>query len=250
MLTDAEESQLRDLLTRVKTNTFVGTPLRGGLPLIPQRTALPTASADYQGLIIYIPGASGVADGAYICEKAAAGTYSWVPMDTPTPTSLARQEFLLPSLPWHYTVANSIPGANTAFFAPVQPLTADVTVTQLIGSIGVQNGNVDVGIYSFDGSTMTKVVSLGSTACPAAATRVAYNIADTALTKGTRYYFAIAADNGTATVAFSSGSAVLAPTNIGYFKASSFPLPSTAASLTEVGSIPILYGSVSGSVAL
>lgn len=90
MLTDAEESQLRDLLTRVKTNTFVGTPLRGGLPLIPQRTALPTASADFQGLIIYIPGASGTADGAYICEKSAADTYSWVRCDTAANATILR----------------------------------------------------------------------------------------------------------------------------------------------------------------
>jgi len=95
MLTDSEESAVRDLLARLKTNSFVGTPLRGGLPLIPQRTALPTASADFQGLIIYIPGASGVADGAYICEKAAAGSYSWVPLDTNAGAGLTAVDFLV-----------------------------------------------------------------------------------------------------------------------------------------------------------
>lgn len=86
MLTDAEEAAVRELLTRTRQNQFVGTPLRGGLPLVPQLTALPTASIDNVGRIVYVPGASGVADAAWICEKAAAGTYSWVPLDMATTT--------------------------------------------------------------------------------------------------------------------------------------------------------------------
>lgn len=40
-------------------------------------SALPTASATYQGKILVVAGATGVADVAYICLKSSANTYSW-----------------------------------------------------------------------------------------------------------------------------------------------------------------------------
>ncbi len=174
---------------------------------------------------------------------------TWVHGPTLLDYEAAIQEYLMPQVPLHNTLSNSILGANTAFFVPVIPLTADVTITQLINSIGVQSGNVDVGVYEWDGTTMTRIVSLGSTACPAAATRVVYNIADTPLYKGTRYFFAIAFDNGTATATALTGSAVLAPTNTGYSKGTSFPLPATVTSLSNAGGA-ILYGTVTGGIVL
>lgn len=56
---------------------WAGATLRGGLPRAPQRTALPTASAELEGCIVLIVGASGAASVLYVCLKGTADTYSW-----------------------------------------------------------------------------------------------------------------------------------------------------------------------------
>ena len=79
-------------------------------------------------------------------------------------------------------------------FLPFTVLTS-VTVTTIRIHIQTQSGNLDVGIYD---SSLTRLVSLGSTAVGAAGAQVC-DIADTALAAG-RYYFAMAVDNTTASV--------------------------------------------------
>ncbi len=150
------------------------------------------------------------------------------------------------------TLGNAGTSGNQAVLWPMEPLQAGVTVTTLIGSIGVQSGNIDVGIYSYDGTTLTRVVSLGSTACPAASVRVVYNIADTALSRGTRYYAAIAFDNATATYGRLdiSGSPIVQPNGGGFTKATSFPLPSTITTPTTFQGGPYLLGTLTGGAAL
>lgn len=174
----------------------------------------------------------------------------WVHGPTLLDYEAAIPEYLEPQLQYNVTFANGLTGANIAFLTPMIPLTADVTITQLIGSIGVQNGNVDVGVYEWDGTTMTRVVSLGSTACPAAATRVAYNITDTPLYKGTRYFFALASDSASATFGATTGPALVVPSAACYTKAASFPLPATIASLSASSGAVLLYGTVTGGIAL
>lgn len=174
----------------------------------------------------------------------------WVHGPTLLDYEAAVPEYLRPLLPPGYTVQNSFFSANAAYFSPMEALSADVTITQLIGSIGVQSGNIDAGIYEWDGSTMTRIVSLGSTACPAAATRVVYNIADTPLYKGTRYFFAWAADNGTVTVSCTIGNGTLSSTTTMYSKTASFPLPATVATLSNSSGQIILLGTVSGGLGL
>lgn len=95
MLTAAEESGLRDMLTRSQTSSWVGTPLRGGLPGWVSRTALPTAAKELQGNTVLINGIAGVADGVWICEKSAADTYGWVPLDTAAGAGLGAIDFLV-----------------------------------------------------------------------------------------------------------------------------------------------------------
>lgn len=40
--------------------------------------SLPAASVTYRGRTLYVYGGAGVADGLYVCRKAADGTYAWV----------------------------------------------------------------------------------------------------------------------------------------------------------------------------
>lgn len=75
MATDARLEQLwRD--------QWAGMPAwRGTLPRVPQRAELPTASEALAGCLVRIPGASGVADATYECQKGTDDAYSWVQVD-------------------------------------------------------------------------------------------------------------------------------------------------------------------------
>jgi hypothetical protein len=55
-------------------NTWVGPPVRGGLPKVPSRDVLPTASADlaYRQLVL-----RGTPDIEYICLRDAGGVWGW-----------------------------------------------------------------------------------------------------------------------------------------------------------------------------
>ncbi len=57
---------------------FAGPPLRGGIPRVMVRSALPVASVETRGRFCVILGGAGVADTVYCCLKSAANTYSWV----------------------------------------------------------------------------------------------------------------------------------------------------------------------------
>lgn len=194
----------------------------------------------------------------------AAGT-TWVNgptlVDWGTPVAPATQtaynplhDFWKPDIPLGGSLSNfAHPVNNKAFLMPFQVLQANCTVTTLIGSIGIQSGNIDVGVYMYDGTTFTKIVSLGSTACPAASTNVVYNITDTVFYRGVRYYYAIAADNTTVTFGRWSADATITPfaTSFGFSKVTSFPLPATIISAAaSTGPYNVLYGTISGGSAV
>lgn len=66
------------LIDAMQRSPWVGDPMLGGLPQAVMRDTLPTANVGRHGRIIFIKGASGVADEAYICLKNAADAYNWV----------------------------------------------------------------------------------------------------------------------------------------------------------------------------
>lgn len=129
-------------------------------------------------------------------------------------------------------------GANTAYLLRFELEHAQV-INRLMFWVGTQSGNVDVGIYDDDGTNGapgTRLVSSGSTACPAGGA-AAITVADTTLQPG-GYYAAIVFDNGTAQIArwsnmtYTGIGAVVAP---GYSKGSAFPLPSLLSSPSALG---------------
>lgn len=109
--------------------------------------------------------------------------------------------------------------ANRAVYAPVLVDTHSL-LTQIVVRVQTAAGNVDAGIYSWDGR---RIVSLGSTACPAAGVAV-LNIADTWVRPGW-HWLAFASDSGTAIFR----QYVLATTGMRCFafaqQTSAFPLP-------------------------
>lgn len=140
---------------------------------------------------------------------------------------------LAPFYPLLATGAATIPhGANNAQWAKLPGLTIEQTVTKIRCAVTTQSGNMDVGIYSLSGSTLTRLASSGSTAVPAAGARE-ITIPSTVLRPGVTYYLAIGADNVTAqfraitglepVLSVVSGGDLIYSTNNG----SGFPLPAT-----------------------
>lgn len=122
--------------------------------------------------------------------------------------------------------------ANTAYLLPLVPLTQNRTIASIIVELGGSTDDIDAGIYSYDGTTFTRVVSLGATAFPGTGKQV-LNIDDTALTMGTRYFLALSAAGTTAT--FYSLTSAGVNTIDAYTKATSHPLPATITSATAAG---------------
>jgi hypothetical protein len=134
-------------------------------------------------------------------------------------------------------------GANDAYLYAVFPqVMAPVTVSKIHLGINVQSGNVDVGIYSLSGTTLTRVASAGGVACPAVNADGDIPLsASVTLQPGTLYYLAIACDNITA-----SFFANLGPPNLQnapitgqmiYRFIPAYPLPTTLTTTNAVGTI-------------
>lgn len=109
-----------------------------------------------------------------------------------------------------------------------------VKVNRFVVRIGVTSGNIDVGIYSPDGTggiAGTKLVSSGSTAASGSGTRQSITIAETTLAVGV-YWAGIAADNATLTLAGNSRAGAFL---FAHSQATAFPLPSSATPVAGTG---------------
>jgi hypothetical protein len=116
------------------------------------------------------------------------------------------------------------PTANLAIFVPFTIYNYSVA-TQLFSYNGATaSGNIDMGIYSADG---TRLVSKGSTAQAGTSGLQAFDITDTGLAAGT-YFLAVALDNTTGTL-FSTTTGLLGFGIMMGLKqtASAFALPAT-----------------------
>lgn len=265
-------------MVRIRTPFVSGTILNN--PLLIGDTSLSSAalsslatvtSPDIAALVLDPAGSAGVPEVVFVTAHTAAATTAtisraaegstarqhavgipWVHGATTYDIRGTMQEFL--SYPYKLIQAEADLGAfgtNVAYLLPMNPLTEDVLVTSLINYIVTSSGNIDLGIYSTtDAATFTRVVSLGSTASPGTGTREYTALTDTPLYRGTRYYFAYAADNNTIRVAGVSNVGTGIATYAGYSKASSFPLPSSLATLTQAIQVGEVMGRISGGLNL
>lgn len=94
------------------------------------------------------------------------------------------------------------------------------------------SGNIDVGIYTPDG---TRLVSSGSTAQSGTSTLQVFDVTDTTLAPG-YYYIAVAMDNTTGTIRRNNLSTQASKFAGSAVMASAFPLPATATLATALGS--------------
>lgn len=145
------------------------------------------------------------------------------------------------TIPFSVVSGNAAPGANFPAFYRKRVAKA-ITVSNITIYVATQVGNIDVGIYQSDGTTLTKIASSGSTAVgSASAKQVVALTASVSLVPGVDYYFAVVADNTSSigrTAALIS-TAIGAVDNMALTKALAFPLPatSTLASLSGIASI-------------
>lgn len=123
--------------------------------------------------------------------------------------------------------------ANQAVYVPIS-VNTPITVKKMAWLNGaISSGNIDVGIYDAAG---TRLVSSGSTAQGTISVVQEVDITDTLLIRG-RYYFALAMDNITGTVA--RGAPVIAAcSGMGVLaEASAFVLPATATFVAPISAI-------------
>lgn len=137
------------------------------------------------------------------------------------------------------------PLANKAIYVPFR-IAAPYTFNTFLAVVGISSNNLDMGVYSADG---TKIISTGST--PAGANIKTVSVASTTLSPGL-YYLAMACDN--TTIAFQSytltataKAALWAAMGVSE-QASAFPLPATATFASNtLASVP-LFGITNRSV--
>lgn len=132
------------------------------------------------------------------------------------------------------------PVANQAYFARVR-FPKQMLITAMKYGCASASGNVDMGIYdSADGgANLNRLASTGSTACAGTNAIQQVNLtASLMVYPGKDYWLAIAFDNATVTVARNSiNSFVTLSENYRGIKATSFPLPTTIATLTATSSM-------------
>jgi hypothetical protein len=96
------------------------------------------------------------------------------------------------------------PTANLAIFVPFSISVTSKIVKAFILNGDTVSGNVDIGIYSADG---TKIVSMGSTAMSGSNALQEFDIADTVLAPGTYYMAMSCSTTGASFQAVTFGSA-------------------------------------------
>lgn len=129
--------------------------------------------------------------------------------------------------------------ANLAIYEPVY-VRRHCTILDMGVQVVTQNGNLDVGIYTWAG---TRIVSSGSTAMGAAGfQKIA--VADTALSPGW-YFFACATNSTTAILRGTAAVAQMARSFGFYEQTSAFALPATATFATYTRTwAPVISGLV------
>lgn len=142
----------------------------------------------------------------------------------------------------HYMMQSTATStANTASFIKFG-VKIPVTVTKAYARITTASGNIDMGIYSSDGTTLTRVGSSGTTACPTAANNANVTLTGSVnLVPGVIYYAAVSSDNAVVSMMKPGFTPMFTGTGGGDFcgtVATSFPLPSSLLLSTLVNAQP------------
>lgn len=130
------------------------------------------------------------------------------------------------------TTANMLYGGRVMVHRPL-------TVDQMHYVCNVSSGNVELAIYTYDGTTWTKVATTGAVASSggsSAITTVALTAPYT-LQPFVVYYLTIAADNGTITIARTSTHLGINLKNRGILRVTSYPLPASFTTIAAAAGV-------------
>jgi hypothetical protein len=169
----------------------------------------------------------------------------WPPFEAALGHGATIHTFSAECLGAHLTSSSGVgsaayPAADRAHFLPFR-VNRPTLITKLMAYNGsTASGNIDVGIYSHDG---TRLVSTGSTAQSGTSALQVFDVTDTWLGPG-RFYLAVAMDNTTGTLFRATLGSTQIDAGIGLLiEASAFPLPATATFATISGAaafVPII----------
>ena len=138
------------------------------------------------------------------------------------------------------TNVRSVGTANRAIYVPAT-LQAAATITGCRITVGVQSGNISVGLYS----GTSRVATSGAVACPAAGVADVNFTGNYSAAAG-RYYIGLSCDNTTATFAWTESSTGGTGPATSRFEASAHPLPATATFNASPISTPAIIARISG----
>jgi hypothetical protein len=144
---------------------------------------------------------------------------------------------------WMPTSASAFGTANRVVVIKFL-VNADITVGTVHFALGASSGNLDIGIYD---TSLNRLGSTGSFAAPGTGQRSRALSGSVALSGGTAYYAACAADNGTLKFAGYNGGSGAQVASGGYNligrKESTFPLPDPLSGMTweDIVSAPALF---------
>jgi len=150
--------------------------------------------------------------------------------------------------PASVTAFSALSGANRGIFVRLERAMAARTIAKLRLRFNTQSGNYDVGLFSSDGTTLTRVASMGSQAVPAAGVATNTLAASIVQAAGGDYYATLTLDNAVATFLVGAGIRASDAGGIGgrvYLSVPAvFPLPATVliSSLIAGGVIPYIVG--------
>lgn len=142
---------------------------------------------------------------------------------------------------WAAVGASSVQNANNVVIQRMPRLIDPLPVAKVRLYVIATSGNLDVGVYTFDGTTWTLQSSSGSTAVGSATTVQTVSMLTTYVVQpGVDWYIGLSADNTTATFQRTAAgvAAIFAAGPVGLsmaFKASSFPLATNATSFVAAG---------------
>src|SRR5690349_5631390 len=98
-------------------------------------------------------------------------------------------------------VSTATDAANQATFHRIR-VSKSITVSQMTIFVATASGNIDLGIYQSDGTTLTRLASTGSTAVAGTNAIQTINLSASVTTQpGIDYYLACSRDNATAAIA-------------------------------------------------
>lgn len=186
--------------------------------------------------------ASGIApgtNGQFLQTTGGVATWGTAPVVAPThlPGAIANGD-----------QANTLT-ANTAYLIPIPNLVIATPISRIAFRVGTASGNMDVGLYfSDDETTFTRFFSTGTFVVPATGLNFKAIATQTVTpVAGRRWYYALAADNATATFGVANPAAGTPAFPWGtYSKATSFVLPSslTTVAVADGASAPMIHGAI------